>query len=109
RDINVADGIFDRIVEKVRNGGAKLFGIALHFDFGSVHCGLVAQSSGFKVVARSGKIHTLADKISEIDFGAENRRRFVPALSGGEHLLDGAEEAVGIEKHQLVEFLALLV
>ena len=59
------------------------------------------------MMARAREVHAFANQIFEVNVRSIDGGRFVAALSCGQHLLDCAEQPVGIEQHQPVKFLAL--
>src|SRR6202046_3013324 len=122
-DVNIPQGIFDRVVEHIGYGSAKLFRITENENFGRRPCeqrvlwlgiacrltvrGCKVQRVGVQMVAGTRKFHALGDEVAQVNFGAVLFAALVSHLAGFQNLLDGSQQAVGIVQHELVKLLPL--
>src|SRR5438552_1544387 len=106
RNLHPAPGILDRVVEYIGNRRPQLFGITQHIRSSTVGGLLIAQRFRFKMVAHPSNFHALTHQIAEIN-GPTPVLLLVAGFPGLEHLLDGAQQTIGIVEHEAIEFAAL--
>ena len=65
------------------------------------------QDAGRQMMAHAREFNTFAHQLREIQLHVMAFAAAVTGLAGFEHLLDGSQQAIGIEQHQVVKLLAL--
>ncbi len=65
------------------------------------------QDAGRQVMADARKLDGFAHEFREIQLHVVALAAAVTGFAGFEHLLDGSEEAIGIEEHQIIKLLPL--
>ena len=69
--------------------------------------GSKCRTPGAQMMADAREFDGFADEFGEIQLDVVAFAAAVAGLAGFENLLDGAEQAIGIEQHQIVKLLAL--
>ena len=82
-------------------------GIALHVNVRAVVAPRPSASLRLQMVPRARQFHAFAHQAAEIDLHRLGACVLVADFAGLQHLLDRAQQAVGIVQHQLVELLPL--
>src|ERR1700677_867008 len=106
-NIHLIAGILDRVVQQIRDGGAQLRRIADDDGFVVRGCGLKTQRLRLKMMSCSGHFDAIANQFCKIDGNAFAAALSVSRYGGFEHLLDGAQETIGVVKHAAVKLAAL--
>ena len=100
--------ILDGVVQHIGDGCPQVLCIPPHASSASVHSGVFkAQRVRLQMVPRASQFHAIAHQLPEIDLLFFTSRFLVSGLARAKHLLDCAQQALGVVKHDPIELLTL--
>jgi hypothetical protein len=105
--MNAIGGVFYGVVEDVVQGDAEVLGDADGTQAHGAGGGFEHDAVGREVVPLQGDGDAVGQERLQVDGGAVQLAMPLAKFAGLQDLLDGAQQAVGVGEHDLVELLAL--